>query len=361
MKTLLYALILLLPFFFLQAQEEDRLQQVEHRLEILEKKLQVLHWKRPSTVSNWVKKGYDITFSGSAFIWNAKQEGLESFVTNEEGGEFLSSAKTESIDFNWDWGFRLAMNYQTPRHRMDLNLMWTRFYTDGGDKIAEDAPGAIFSIWSAPSAILSAGDRASDHWRMRLNLLNLEVGGQFFPKKWLQIRPHMGFSSAWIDQHLDATLNGAMSGALPASSHIAMQNDFFGAGLRGGMNTAWGLSYGLSFYGDAAFSILYGCFDVRQKEKLEFASLQSSSEIVDEKEHFRLSRIILELGIGIRWDRFFAKERYHLGLQAGWEELYFFGQNQLRHFFSDQNLGASIAEGGDLTLQGWTFRASLGF
>ena len=57
----------------------------------------------------------------------------------------------------------------------------------------------------------------------------------------------------------------------------------------------------------------------------------------------------------------FFWERYHIGIQAGWENHMFFNQNQFIRF-TDSNAQASFfANQGDLTLQGFSARVRFDF
>ncbi|HEY4713060.1 MAG TPA: Lpg1974 family pore-forming outer membrane protein, partial [Aquirhabdus sp.] len=111
---------------------------------------------------------------------------------------------------------------------------------------------------------------------------------------------------------------------------------------------------------DAAFSLLYGCFKTAFHE-LDRSLSGIGSPYAAVHNSFRQTAAITDLQLGLRWDHMFSKDRYHFGIQAGWEHHMFFSQNQLTHFVDDAEIGNFVLNQGDLTTQGWTLSARFDF
>ena len=60
---------------------------------------------------------------------------------------------------------------------------------------------------------------------------------------------------------------------------------------------------------------------------------------------------VLELGLGLEYMKWFYNEAYMLELKAGWEHQIWFGTNQFQYSSTQ----------GNLTLQGFTFKAGFHF
>ena len=69
----------------------------------------------------------------------------------------------------------------------------------------------------------------------------------------------------------------------------------------------------------------------------------------------------LDMMAGLRYDHMFYNDRFHLGLQVGWEHHIYFSQNQFPVFVDDVSKGSFVSNQGDLTFQGWTFAARFDF
>jgi hypothetical protein len=169
--------------------------------------------------------------------------------------------------------------------------------------------------------------------------------------------------TAWVNQKYNvdySTLFDVDSDVVLDSYSTDMKNDYWGIGVRGGLDTQWGLGAGFSIYGNAALSILYGFFDVHDTESYVDA-VGVAGTLIAEKNSFRAGRAITDLQLGLRWDTNFSNERFHFGILAGWEHHMFFSQNQLMRFVDGDTVGMFIQNQGDLDFQGWTIAARFDF
>ncbi|NGX45334.1 MAG: hypothetical protein K940chlam2_00483 [Chlamydiae bacterium] len=309
---------------------------------------------------------YNITLSGSVLLWQVHEEGLDYVIKNNAGLAFIDdNGSVKRIDFDWDWGFRLALGYNTDC-KMDFYLNWTYYSTDGSDSASAAFPASIFPVWTIPGSSLTASTEAEASWRLRLNILDLQMSALFSPCGFLDLKPRIALTTAWIDQKFNINSSGGLSKGTAAfvvlDDDIDMKNDFWGIGPKFGVDTNWLLGCGFTFFGNADVSILYGEFDISQQESVLLEGITPAIVYLDLKnDKFWLSRANLDFILGLRWERTFQKGCYHFALEASWENLFFFGQNQLKRFVDDTNPGIAIPVAGDLTIQGLTLRASFGF
>jgi hypothetical protein len=131
-----------------------------------------------------------------------------------------------------------------------------------------------------------------------------------------------------------------------------MKNNFWGIGLRFGLETQWGIGCGWSVFGDASASLLYGYFKITHTESDVLSDTTVNSPLFSASNFYHVDRFIADFIAGLRYDYMFCDERYHLGFQVGWEHHMFFGQNQFPKFIGVTSPGLFVANQGDLSLQG---------
>lgn len=313
-----------------------------------------------------LQNGYNVTFSGSALFWRAQEEGLDYVIRNDSGTAFANNATVKRIDFEWDWGFRLAAGYQVSDCRMDLDLTWTRFHTKDSDSTHAPFFGGLYPVWTIPGSSLTPATRARASWKLDLDMVDLRMKTTFAPRSFLELKPFIALSTAWVYQNFEINNSGGSStqiaNAVVIDDKIRMKNDFWGLGPKIGFNSMWILGRGFSILGDLDASFLYGWFDLHQKETVLLTGLSPAITFLDiDNNSFSLIRSTLHTMIGLKWDRMFACDRYHLSLEAGWETLYLFAQNQLLRFQTVSSPGINLPTRGDLTLQGLSLKAAFSF
>lgn len=317
-----------------------------------------------------LQNGNNVSFTGAALFWQAHEEGLDYAITNTPGLSIINQyGVVKRGTFDWNWGFRAGIEYEIPHQKMDLGLTWTRYFTHGSSSIDSSLPPAIFSVWTSALANISNQRHASMNSHLQFNMVDLKMGATFSPRKFLDITPFIDVCAAWVHQKFAIDVYGGNNnnafGSLVLSDRISMTNRFWGVGPKIGFDTLWILGYGLSIYGNFDASLLYGQFNIRQNETTTTEGVSPSVVYLDiDQNKYFLSRLNLDLMIGLRWVRLFANDAYRLTLEAGWEELILLGQNQLMRFFSPNTSATPALNSsgkGDLTLQGLSMQASFAF
>lgn len=324
----------------------------------------------------------DVNVFGAAFFWNAHEDGLEFVVENEvPPSQFqgnLVDADYKNPHFSWNWGFKVGAGYGMQRDGWDIDILWTHFQTHAKKNVQADSDTTLLPLWSGFASTAGGtltATNANAHWKLHLDLIDLELGREFWTSKWLTLRPFVGLRGVIIHQKYNITHQGGSWGIAPnfLTNKVHLKDYFKGIGIRAGLNTEWELGWGFSAFGNAAVSIIYGRFNVKDKEKNYTAAAPfTSSEVVDTEDHFRASRAITDLALGLQWRDNFWKDRLGLTVALGWENHLFFNQNE---FYSVNRVGSTASAGlpnntgqnvfdqrkGDLSTQGWTLSVQFDF
>ena len=295
----------------------------------------------PSSCGAWI----DV----EALYWQSNMGSLSYGV--ESNSTKVIKGKVNHLDFDWNWGVRLGLGYKVPHDRWDLLGTYTHLQGNAHGH-AGGSHHVVFPSWATGfgrSDCCLYADKAKASWRLNLNMADIELGRNCLASRWLSLRPFFGVRGLFINHEFSVRYRG---GAVATSDVDVFQadSDFWGAGLRFGVDTLWGLGKGLGIYGNGSASLLSGHFDVHEKEKLK----KSHSTQVNIKNDVDNMVAAADLALGLQWDYLFSNDRFHLGLKFGWEFNIFFDQNELFNFMSFNNPGAINFTKDDLTFQGLT-------
>lgn len=338
------------------------------------------------------------SFDADLLYWTACEGGLTygSETESEACGNPTSSdlfTKKKHPHTRWDLGWRLGIGYQFPCECWDATLIWTHFDTDAHGHHNED-PTTTHFFTPAWNSIPGDGDvdgdllggfapthdfpvdEADGHWKLRLNLLDLEIGREVCVNSCLTLRPFIGVRGASISEKYNISYDVIplveTTTTTNVSDHVRLKNDFDGAGVRGGLDTNYDLGCGLSIYGGVAASLLYGETEIKTREDLEIAvtttatgATTTSCFFHEQKDHECGARAITDAEIGIRWQHCCCDKV--VVMQFGWEHHFFFSQNQFEKFTDfdgTDNFGTNRMPQdlhGDLSVQGLVLSARVHF
>lgn len=320
-----------------------------------------------------IQGGINVYLMGEWLYFKPQEKGLtyalkasSNALTLSSGDRWINqNGSFVSTKFDWHSGFRVGLGWNTKHDGWDFLLAWTRLYAHENSSANTVGTTYIFPSFADPNIATDPVASASAHFRLHLDQLELILGREFYVSRALSLKPKIGIITDWIDQKFDVDYtNPTGIGLQPAGSYdySKNKNDFWGTGLKAGLGTQWELGWGFSIFGDGAFSILYGKFDVSKQDEL-YGSVggTTTSASTHLKDNFRIARYIADLCLGLRWDYMFSDDRIHLGLQAGWEDHIYFGQNQFLTTPNSTYIGINDNENQDLTLQGFVLGARLDF
>ena len=303
--------------------------------------------------------------------WRATQEGMEyafNGVTDETAVPLKNADKgsMQHPDFSYEPGFKLGFGLKFRHDGWDFFSQYTWLHVDDADSSVRrdrDGDSEVFSNIAFPAHSDSLknfrSDEAEASWNLHLNVLDLELGRNFWISKWLTMRPFVGMKFDWIDQDFNVayetlhTNTTVRANANNSNYYVKMDQDQWAVGLRAGLDTTWYMWKKWAVFGELALSGMLNDFDVTRKDRAHLVNGVSYTQAHIDRSNHNVTAI-LEWALGLRFETAFHDDDYMFMLQAGWEEQIWFGQNQFV-FLSNNN------SGGDLSFQGLTIKAGFYF
>ena len=341
------------------------------------------------------------TLTAAATWWKACEDGLEYVVEVDSPvarASVIDGGEMEHPHSRYSWGFKVGLGYDFEHDGWDAQATYTWFHSrqhhhhhDDGDccTTSTEVLYPLYSDLEGTALNQLTATEAEAEWKVRMNYVDLELGRAFFTSRWLTLRPHMGIRGAWIHQKLDLEYkdtNSTYPVTSAATDDVDMKNHFWGVGVRGGLDSRWAFCGGWSIYGNLAISILAGRFHVEHSESATVAGSTVETNVLNFEESFCTSRAVTDLALGLMWEHTFCggcddkcepedsrnrrmsrrsgeRPGYHLALALGWEQHIWFNQNQFWRVTrpSGANAQSFAHERGDLTTQGLTLTATVGF
>jgi len=305
----------------------------------------------------------NISISTSALFWKADQEGLNYVIKNDQGTGSITKGSTRLLSPQCDYGFRINAQKAMPCYGVESELVWTHFTSHAHKNVTSPDGGALYSVWTSPNASLTSPTSGKGKWDLGVDVGIFEVSKTYSLSSCLDFKPHIGIIAASTRQQIDLDFSGGTStGSVftVLDDKIRMTNNYWGVGIQVGVDGVWDWTESIGLYFKSAFSILNGNFYLKQSESVLFDGINGAVSVLNIKDNINRSRVLAELGFGICWKTTLTKCSPFV-LQLGWDQLYFFGQHQLKRFTNQSMPGAHVATSGDLTLQGVTLTGTFSF
>ncbi len=313
-----------------------------------------------------VRDGCNMFLTADFLWWSANTDGLyyaqSNFGTpttsNPPAGEVDFSGHMQRVKEEWGPGFRVGFGGNMPYDEWDIYLNWTWFHSDPKDSAKETSHGPLLVLWghpdiNSPAANANLASHAHARWDMTINVIDLEMGRAFWVGKHLSVHPFFAIRGAWIDQQFKVKYHYISSPHL--EGRIKAESDFEGVGPRAGLDARFSLYNGWSIYGLVSAALMYGSLET------DFRERENNSRIAHTDDSFHRGISTVQMGLGIRWDAFFHRHRYHVGVTVGWEQNIWYGVTQFNHYLGQLQNGTLVQNNGDLTLQGGTLSARFDF
>ncbi len=290
--------------------------------------------------------GYGI-FVTADFLWWKLYEGGTDYLFKDQNARGVPPAKGEIKHCNFDWqpGFKIGAGYLFDYDSWDTVIDFTYYQTSAHHS---SKSSHLFPLIGDQFLDLT---EAKTHWNVSFYDLHWVLGRNYFVSKFLSFRPFFGIATAWIDQHRHFDLLTNLDNQITLKS----ENNFWGIGPRVGIDTQFALCENFSIYGNIAGDLLWADFDVSEKE----VNKTTSTEIYNLDDDLDSIVPTVSFGLGVAYETNLSKDRYRIMIKAGYENQYWWRQNQLPLFESAIPAFHRISE--DLSLQGLTVEFRLDF
>jgi len=319
-----------------------------------------------------VNNGADLFISADFIYWKAYQNGLEYAETGitttpTTVGGTVPRGTLVAPSGAWEPGFKVGLGLEFAHDGWDLFAQYTWLAPQSGSGNQSSvsvpaAPSGLYPILGAYKGHTSVAtspallNDASATWKMHYNVLDLELGRNFFVSRYMTLRPHFGLKAAWMTQRFNVSqdFNGLQSANF-RSEQINHKQKNWGLGIRAGLDPVWHFARSWGMYGEFAFSALYSYFKGKGSDTLYtgFGQTGSSNVYENAQRNFHGVTPVLELGLGLEYMGWFYDEAYMLEVKAGWEEQVWFQTNQL--------VNGLTSGAGNLTTQGFTLKVGFHF
>jgi hypothetical protein len=232
-------------------------------------------------------------------------------ATNPNGGPL---GGLRSVTGGYDAGFRVGTGYRLPGEGCEIVLDYTNFRTTGNNDVGAPAGGFVFPTLTHPSLVTQVAGAAAFN-SITENIFDLE-----FAKRW----------------HACSDV---------ATDTVVRRVRFEGFGLRAGGEADYKVFEHLSVYGKGAVSMMTAKFHS------DLSETANGQPVVNVSEKYNKVIPVLEMGAGLSY--WFG----NLRLSAGYEIVNWFGGFEGIDFADDVAPGKFNRRSGDLSFDGFVFRA----
>ncbi len=324
-------------------------------------------------------------------FWKSDLDGLEyaisGYADNNDSTSFsIQKGNAKKPPFCFAPGVKLLFGLDYKLDGFDTIAIYTGLYSDKKTasanydstkglinelpvfQIIKLQPGATSDFVVATSSLSDA----TCTWRQQFNVLDLELGRNFFISKNLTIRPQIGMKFSWIEEkfHIHYDFNPSLGSAIGASSRdvfggtleqisstdITLHQRQWGIGTRGGLNAVWHFTKEIGIYGNIAASALWSEFRNHVVEVQEGTATITQTEVSSAFQNtvqnndgkIFVITPVLELALGFQGMVWFNDETCLFLARIGWEGQIWWDFNQF--------VLPSDRQHGDLSVQGLTAR-----
>jgi len=304
-----------------------------------------------------VENAIDGVFTADFIYLIATQGGLNYASNNFDSASLdqLPQGNTYFPNFGFEPGFRVGMGMDLAHDAWDIMAQYTYFHTPTQTRYNDFSN----SDYETQDQSDTNTENAKSHWRLKLDVIDLDLGRNYYISQYLALRPFFGAKTAWNRQNYISE-SEYPSNEVPNYRNFVQHQYAYSIGIRTGLNTSWQFSRNWNVYGNTAFSLM------NTHEKVNYKYYGSNDDITYDLNNSIVSeqntiQPVIELAMGFGYDCFFDDDNYHLGIQVGWEFQYW---NNNNYYINETNTNQTQAlpfNVGDLSLQGLDVKFRLDF
>lgn len=272
-------------------------------------------------------------------------------VINAKKGKFHSPEQ------EYDPGFKVGFGLNFKHDGWDFFTEYTRLHSDHEhDHVHAHENNVLLSTWllQLPGGVVTqiGLESASAKWHMNFDMLDFELGRNYYISKFLTLRPYVGIKLIWTDQHYNVNyVADDITFQNTDRASIKMTQDVMGTGIQAGLDAAWHMTKNWSVFGNFSLAGLWNDFDNSRKDYQTVDSV--TQRTLNNKNDQTLLQPYFDFILGVQYETWFYHDYYHFGIHAGWEEVLLPNHNQLIGLYNEVS--------GDLGFQGLTIQARFDF
>jgi hypothetical protein len=309
-----------------------------------------------------VAHGADVFITADFIWWKASEEGL-AFSGNGINFDLAKidtlysspdKGRLATVGEKWAPGFKVGLGLNMGHDGWDLYTQYT--WLRASDSSSQSGPSYVPEIFPASDPLIH-GNKNTSKWDLHFNVIDLELGRNFYLSQFLTMRPHVGLKGTWQNHDwkskyfcnnilipYEDAQGQERSQAFTGPYRNEKRYEVWGIGVRSGLNVAWYMSKSWSIYGDLAFSTLWtNYYKSTQKLDLDDTTTSKSRGFINvENDNTYTCKYIGELELGLRWETWFYDDNYHFAIQAGWEQQTWMNWSKFPEFLSSVSRDFSV-------------------
>lgn len=234
-------------------------------------------------------------------------------------------------------GGRVSVGYNTCYDGWDTVFTYTRLNYSQSNPFINQLQGANYT--------------GTLTWGYLFNQGALDVGRMFSVSKNLKLRPYTGIRGAWLQE---TTTSKYTNNSFPTRDKLDLKDIMIGLNM--GLNTTWLISKEFSVYSNLAVASLV------DRESATFTTTQNNALTHNSSTNDGAYVVnVIDFALGLRWDRNFSNNNYHVSINLGYEQHSFLNINTIADL-ELQGLGNfEYNTSADFNLQGLTIGARFDF
>lgn len=263
-----------------------------------------------------VEKGADV-FVTVGFNYSENTQNGLAFA--EDSQALAPSATVENGTFfapkrAYDPGFTASLGINTMNDGWDVILTYELLHQNKKQTRQDHnvATGRVLNQLIGTTQLASPIESATGAWELSYDVLDGEIGRNFFLSQYFTMRPFIGIRSQWQD----ATFNVAYENSTEVQN-VNQNATSFGVGIFSGSDVSYQFSRSWSLYGKSSLTLL------SNRVKATLLELLNTPSITDEvtssiRDHSTVLCQIVHNEFGLKYDAWFDNDAYHLGFLVGW-------------------------------------------
>lgn len=293
--------------------------------------------------------------AGSIIYWKSGYTDMTISSRVQNPGAPSSKHKKINLDTEYDPGFKLGIGCNFHRDVWDIFLNWTWLRSNLTDKEHTHTHKLSTLLGNiVPSeTTVNFTNKFKARWDFDFDVLDLELGRNFYISKYISIRPFAGLKGTLIENKLKMNYEHPINSnnvPLQTSMHSKYKENTWGIGPRLGINSRWVLGKSnFAFLANAAGSLIWE--DFHPSSSTKYLDAQGVPPAIG-KIHFHQQELnpIAEVFLGFDWGRCFGRH-FYMNLSAGYEMQYWWDQIKTSSFLDTRPTQALNLHGLTTTLR----------